>query len=225
MRLLNGILRPGAILEVLEDGKIKASAPGLFSKEDKDLNPPIMPFFELIGTHPNSFSTPKIGDEIWVLNLTDNPLQLYWFRKDDHIVNNKEIFEETGQANVEILCNIESNIGYASIYFSDGTGWVIKNDDSKLQIFPDGSIELGMNFPYRKISINTNGINLGGDIHSACYGDKTSEVLSDIYGILEQLCTAAKSSPYTSALVPPLAMASIQKNKIVWVESPHVKMA
>ena len=69
MKLVNGILRPGEILEVLENGKIKASAPGLFTEEDKDLNPPIMPFWELMGGHANTFSTPIVGDEIWLLAI------------------------------------------------------------------------------------------------------------------------------------------------------------
>ena len=55
MKLINGTLRPGQVLEILENGKIKASAPGLFLKEDKDNLPPIMPFFEIIGNHANSF--------------------------------------------------------------------------------------------------------------------------------------------------------------------------
>ena len=86
MKLINGILRPGNILEVLDNGKIKASAPGLFSAEDPlELLPPIMPFYELMGGHANSYSTPIVGEECGVLNMQDNPLQLYWFRKDDHI--------------------------------------------------------------------------------------------------------------------------------------------
>ena len=56
MKLINGIIRPGEILEVLENGKIKASAPGLFSEEDLENLPPIMPFWELIGSHANTFS-------------------------------------------------------------------------------------------------------------------------------------------------------------------------
>ena len=177
MKLINGILRPGEILEVLENGKIKASAPGLFTEEDKDLNPPIMPFWELIGSHANTFSTPIVGDEIWVLNLADNPLQLYWFRKDDHITHNKEIFAETGTTNVEILCNRESGVGYASLFFSDGTGWMLRNDDSRLQIFPDGHIELGMNWPHRTITIDAESIRLGDGTHPACFGDETASIL------------------------------------------------
>lgn len=226
MKLLDGILRPGVVLEVLGNGKIKATAPGLFTFEDKDNNPPIMPFWELIGGPCNSFSTPSIGDEVWILNVVNNPLQLYWFRKDQHIDNNKEIFEETGTSNVEILCNRESGMGYASIYFSDGTGWVIKNDDSRFQIFPDGHIEFGMNWPHRTININTDAIHLGSgdDEHPACYGDETANILLKICGMLRALQIAAQSTPYTMSLVPVLSMVESIQNDIPKIKSSHVKI-
>lgn len=224
MRLTNGILRPGIVLDVLESGKIKASAPGLFVEEDKDLNPPIMPFYELIGSHPNSFTTPKQGDEVWILNLLDNPLQLYWFRKDDHITNNSNIFKETGTQNVEILCNTESGIGYASLFFSDGTGWVLRNDDSKLQIFPDGHIELGMNWPHRSITIDPQAIKLGNGEHPACLGDETANILLRICGLFQVLGQAAKTSPYTMALAPIFDMGKMIQEDIPGIKSSHVKI-
>lgn len=224
MKLVNGILRPGEILEVLENGKIKASAPGLFTKEDKDLNPPIMPFWELMGSHANTFSTPIVGDEIWLLNLIDNPLQLYWFRKDDHITHNKEIFAETGTANVEILCNRESGVGYASLFFSDGTGWMLRNDDSRLQIFPDGHIELGMNWPHRTITIDAESIRLGDGAHPACYADETASILLRICGLLQNAAIAAKTTPYTMALSPIFECAKTIQEDIPGIKSTHVKI-
>ena len=86
MKLANGELRPGVVLEVLSvDGIIKASVPGLFSSRDQELLPPIYPFG--VGAS-NTFSTPNIGDEVWVLSFTDNLQQLYWFRKDNFSENN-----------------------------------------------------------------------------------------------------------------------------------------
>ena len=224
MKLVNGILRPGKILEVLENGRIKASAPGLFTTTDKDLNPPILPFWELIGSHANTFSTPRVGDEIWVLNLTDNPMQLYWFRKDSHIENNEDIFKEGGIENVEVLCNRESGIGYATLYFSDGSGWVLRNDDSKLQIYPDGHIELGMNWPHRNIKIDSNAIHLGDGAHPGCLGDETANLFMKICGLLEALGQAAQTTPYTMALAPILKLASNIKQDIPGIMSTHVKL-
>jgi hypothetical protein len=226
MKLINGTLRPGQVLEVLENGKIKASAPGLFSSQDQNNLPPIMPFFELSSSHANSFSTPQVGDEVWVLNMSDNPLQLYWFRKDDHITNNSKIFEEGGSENVEIICNRESGMSWATLYFSDGSGWVLRNDDSKLQIYPDGHIELGMNWPNRTINIDSKAIHLGNSEkeHPACYGDETAEVLLKLCGVLEAVGMMAKVNPYTMHLSQPLSSVSKIKNDISGIISSHVKI-
>ena len=226
MKLINATLRPGNILEVLDNGKIKASAPGLFSKEDQSLLPPIRPFWELIGMHSNSFSTPKVGDECWVLNLSDNPLQLYWFRKDDHVTCNTQIFKEHGYDNVEIICNRETGMSWASLYFSDGSGWVMRNDDSFIQIYPDGHIEMGMNWPSRKITIDSSAIHLGssGDEHSAAYGDETASILLKICGVLEALEMLSSISPFTSHLVPALKNVKLFKDDIPGIISSQVKI-
>ena len=224
MKLVNGILRPGEILEVLENGKIKASAPGLFFEGDKDKNPPIMPFWELIGSHANTFSTPRVGDEIWLLNLTDNPYQLYWFRKDDHVEENKDIFAEAGTANVEILCNREAGLSYASLFFADGTGWVLRNDESRLQIFPDGHIELGMNYPHRTITIEPAAIRFGNGEHPACFGDTTADILLKICGLLQNAGKAARTTPHTMALAPIFDLAKVIQEDIPGIKSSHIKL-
>lgn len=226
MKLINGILRPGQILEVLENGKIKASSPGLFSSQDQNNLPPIIPFFELNGSHANSFSTPQVGDEVWILNMSDNPLQLYWFRKDDHITNNSKIFEEGGSENVEIICNRESGMSWATLYFSDGSGWVLRNDDSKLQIYPDGHIELGMNWPNRTINIDSKAIHLGNSEkeHPAAYGDEVADILIDLCGMMEMAGMLAKVNPYTTHLSAAFNKAKSIKDKIASIMSPHVKI-
>ena len=66
MKLDKGTIRPGTVLEILDDGLIKASAPGLFSiTDDPEMLPPIMPWF--IGNNSNSFSKLKQYDEVWIL--------------------------------------------------------------------------------------------------------------------------------------------------------------
>ena len=130
MKLSNAILRPGKVLEVVDtNGTIKVAAPGLFSdQDDPQLLPPVSP---LLLFHSNQYSTPIVDDEVWILNFTDNTQQLYWFRKDNYIENNKDIQEET---NVEVLCSRESGAGWATIYFSDDSGWYIKNDKTFIQL-------------------------------------------------------------------------------------------
>ena len=161
MKLINGTIRPGTVLSVLENGNIKASAPGLFSFTDEvDKLPPIMPWF--MGSNSKSFSKVKEYDEVWIMNFSDNPLQLYWLRKDDIDCPNIPMNDD----NVEILCNRNVNGEWCSIYFSDGSGWVISKGGSSIKIKADGSIVLsnGIN---RCIDINGSNISIGSEGKSA----------------------------------------------------------
>lgn len=198
MKLMNGTLRPGIVKKVLENGEVKAVVPGLFSNKDIDNSPPIYPFF---GNHANTYSQPKEGDEVWVLNLSDNSRQLYWFRKDDYKTNNKELLVEE---NIEIICNREFAGGlWATIYFSDGSGWVINRDSARIQIRPNGSILLDSGFPGMVVDINPKSISLGATgkaEHPAAFGDKTTEAFERLQSLLEAVQKAAESNPYTKAI-------------------------
>lgn len=222
MKLVNGILRPGRVIEVLESGNIRAEVPGLFNANDKDLLPPIMPFFT---GYSNSFSQPKQYDEVWILNMLDNPMQLFWFRKDDFKENNKELLSEE---NVEILCNRESGMGWATIYFSDGSGWVIKKEGSIIQIRQDGGIMMKMDWPHRTIDINSKCISIGSEgesAHPAAYADKTQETFNIILGMFNSIATVAQPNPYTT-MISTVIKAQIDQlsDKIGEISSPHVKI-
>ena len=195
--MLRATLRPGRVIEVLGSGNVKVSAPGLFSEEDKENLPTVMPFF---GLHTNTYSEPKIQDEVWVLNVDDNPLQLFWFRKDDRAGHNDDI---EGEENVEVICNREAGTGYATIYFSDGTGWMFRNGDSFINIKADGSIILDPGLDNRKIHLCGNSISLGsegGSAHKAGYGDETRAALEMIQSCLSAIRDAATCNPYTSCI-------------------------
>ena len=118
MKLACGTLRPGKVMKVEEKGIIKASAPGLFSDQDNpDDLPPIYPWFH---EHANSYSSVKKDDEVWIMNFSDNPLQLHWLRKDDIENNNDFPIGDEGE-NVEIVVNREfEDSNWATIYFSNG---------------------------------------------------------------------------------------------------------
>lgn len=222
MKLSNAILRPGTVIEVLENGAIKASAPGLFSSQDKEYLPPIYPFFI---NHSNSYSQPQEYDDVWILNMVDNPQQLYWFKRDNYTENNSDLLTEE---NVEILCNRESGLGWATLYFSDGSGWVIKNDDSKIQIRADGSIIMGMNWPHRTIDINSKCISIGSEnesAHPAAYGDIVEILFEDILGLFKHISTVSMANPYTMAIGQAI-ISKLQgiQNNIPKLTSSHVKI-
>lgn len=197
MKLKNGIIRPGVVVEVLENNIIRVGAPGLFDRNDGEKLPKVYPW--PCGINKNAYSQIKELDNVWVVNFSDNPAQLYWFRKDD-VADNAEIIKEE---NVEILCNKESGVGWATIYFSDGSGWIIRNIDSVIQIKPDGSILLDTGIPHRAIDINAKTISLGtpgGSAHPAVYGDVLMDVLMKIQVAIELIKQSANMSPYTKPI-------------------------
>lgn len=192
------------VLEVLEDGNIKASAPGLFSFEDEPSKmPPIMPWF--IGSNCNTFSQPKVNDDVWIMNFEDNPRQLYWFRKDRMSTNSKNENINMTEENVEILCNREVGGEWMTIYFSDGSGWVIGKGDSTINIKADGSIVLDTSDANRAIDICGEGVYLGGkrdgsDFHPVAFGDETQKALYAILAALKIVQQVAMVNPYTMAI-------------------------
>lgn len=229
MKLINAILRPGVVVEDVGKGMIKASSPGLFSSKDKDNLPPIYPFFNLIGSHCNTFSSPIVGEEVWILNCTDNPRQLYWFRKDNVSGNIGDMMKELDiypNNNVEIICSRESGFGWATLMFSDGTGWILRNNDRHIHIDKNGKIEIGeVDNDDRKIVIDSGAIHLGvGEEHQGCFGDLTAEILDNICDIILQASQAIAANPYTEPLSKILNQIKSVQPKIQDIKSEHVKL-
>lgn len=218
MKLINATLRPGRVLEVLEAGNIKVMAPGLFNAEDKDNNPPVMPFF---GGHQNAYSQPEVGDEIWVLSQSDNDMDLRWFRKDDYVIPNQDLYKEP---ECEVIVNRETGAGWASLYFTDGSGWVMTAYGTVIKIRTDGAIELNAGMPKRAITIGTKGISIGsvdGSAHPVGFGDKIEDCLNIISNALEVIKQAADTNLYTK----PIGMALKPYKKKLEKAIPEVASA
>ena len=223
MKLSKGTIRPGTVMQVLENGVIKASAPGLFSfNDDPEKLPPITPWFA--GSNSNEFSKVREYDDVWIMNFADNPRQLYWFRKD-RVENNTNI-QINEFENVEILCNRDVKGDWVTIHFTDGSGWVIGKGDSIVQIRPDGSILMDTSVPNRAIDINVDNISIGSvgtSAHPAAYGDETEAALMALLAILGKVQMVALMNPYTMAIGTVL-QTSLQQfsNKISNISSNNV---
>ena len=183
MKLYNATLRPARVLEILEKGKIKVEAPGLFSRQDLENLPPVLPWFTG-GT--NAYSSINVGELVWILSVDDNPSQLYWFRKDDP-EDNEDL---SGLQNVEVLCNKTAGFGQAQLYFSDGTGWVIKNGETQFKITAEGDLELSAGG--NQISVGSGGVKLGEETtgHPA-YAEQVMDALCSIASCLDTIKKAA----------------------------------
>lgn len=255
MRFVDATLRPGKVLEISKEfpSKIKIEAPGLFSKingSGKDQTsklPWINCFFDgSVGT--NGFVKPNIGDEVWVLNNESNPSQIYWFLKNEdrtdklknEIFTNENLgisdFSDVSNSSInqqniiECIVHREAGTGYASLYFTDGTGWIIRgNSGSYIRIRKDGSIILdntGEN--NRTIDICSNSISLGkegGSDHPAALADKVQDCLDLIYQTLQTVKQAASGNTYTKNIAVAIGnFPDKLKNKIPEILSKEVTL-
>jgi hypothetical protein len=195
MELKNAIIRPSKVRKVLNNNVLKVSAPGLFSETDNpDLLPPVYPFVEL---SKNTYSTIDEGEEVWVINCVDNPSELFWIRKPDYEIGMEDKVNGT---QVEILTRRESGMSWAELFFSDGTGWVMNNDGSKIVIDSKGNITLQKEGKHRTIEINDEGISLGSagvSSEPAVLGDQLATYINTLHAMLEALSSAAKTTQYT----------------------------
>lgn len=227
MNLTQGHIRPGLVmkLEDISKGIIKVSCPGLFSDEDEpDKLPPVFPFFP---GRANCFSQVSVDDEVWVLFFNDNPQELYYFRKDNFSEPLADILKEEYK-DLEVLCCKESGMGYAQIYFADGTGWIIQNDKQVMQFSPDGFVRITNGSKHRVIEINDDNISLGSEeksAHPAALGDKVVDSLKKLDKVLTTVANAAQGNPYTINIGVALnAVQSTFSESIDSITSNHVTL-
>lgn len=226
MILAQAQIRPGRILKVEDEkGTIKAMCCGLFSEEDDPENlPPVYPF-PLGGA--NNFSSPKEDDEIWVMFFADNPMELFYIRKDNFPENLQDILSQDYEE-CEVLASRELATGMIQLYFTDGDGWIIRNIDSVIQIRKDGSILLDKGSDHRKIDICDNSISLGsegGSAHPAALGDKIVHSMNILNNILNAISSAAKSNPYTAGLAMVIdSLRPTFEQSIDEIESQHITL-
>jgi hypothetical protein len=101
MELYNAYLRPGKILEVVDNyGNVKCSVVGIF-KDDEDLTKlPVISPAPFMRTSPYSFVQPKAGDDVWVMLFSDNPQLLFYLFQSSQFVLYKKVINQ-------LLCNNE----------------------------------------------------------------------------------------------------------------------
>ena len=226
MKLSQAHVRPARVLKLEnENGVIKGSCCGLFTDQDDPEKLPPIYQFPLGGA--NNFSSVHVNDEIWVLFFDDNPMELFYIRKDIIPETLKDILSKKYEE-VEVLASREMPVGMVQLYFTDGDGWIIRNINSVIQIRKDGSILLDAGQPHRKIDICDNCISIGsenGSEHPAAYGDKIVNTFNILENMLTCIANAAQTSPYTAGIATAInTLKPMYKDSIPEIESLHVTL-
>ncbi|MBQ1573560.1 MAG: hypothetical protein IIZ78_20750 [Clostridiales bacterium] len=207
--MLNGEIRPGKVLEVVDNyGVVKASCCGLFSElDDTEKLPPVRPFLRV---SPSSFVKPNVGDDIWVMFFADNPQELfYMFQGCSEKTNTTylgDVDPSTGE-NYEILAKHGDDDDPAVIQYSDKEGWNMKCGETGMNISPDKTVTIGnttdQSESFKGIIIDDNYINLCGNDNTdntqpAVLGTELTKCLNNLVDLLMQVSTVCKSDPNTA---------------------------
>lgn len=155
MEFLNCTIRPGKVKEIVnKNGVIKATADGLF-KEDTaaDLLPPIYPIF-----NSSTFYNVEVGDIIWIIDNKSNDQLLFYIIINDPEKN--KLIEEDYKQMCVLLCRDFGEEKTVQLYFSDGTGWMMRSEESFININKDGDIIIDSGKEERKIILNSDGVHI-----------------------------------------------------------------
>lgn len=170
-------------------GIIKCRILGLYNTEsigsidDEDL-PNVYP---LHSPNLNSFSTPKVDEEVYVILDRGNKYTPFWFAKSklsdlllDKLAGDYEGFKS-------ITIDEDEDL---EIYYSRGEGIIIKQAQAVIKLFKD---EIKLETPDRKLHIKDGQISIGSldkAAEPATLGDKNVNALTDLATEIGNLATA-----------------------------------
>lgn len=202
MELMNGEIRPGIVLKVIDEyGTIKCSCVGLFSEEDDpEMLPPVFPFLKV---SPSQFCKPNMGDKVWVLFFHNNPQELFYFFQGD--VKNTigtSLKESSGDLNKydqnnNVLLKCDSGFEGAELSFSSKNGMTMKNDTASMNMDQDGNINISNE--NGSIDMDEKGIHLSGSEHSVARGDVVMDRFNKLESMMKMFAKSLQGVTFTAA--------------------------
>lgn len=144
MRLTDYIISPAVVMDIHDpemQGRIKCMIPGIFDPlSPAEALPWIYPF--MMNKYQN-FSMPKQGTKVWVLKNKTNEDEYTYVNMFEFIDCTKTLVTERYENDLEILMSRKTLDDCAQIYYDDVDGIVLKVNDNRLQLFPNGEVYLG----------------------------------------------------------------------------------
>ena len=224
MKLIDYKLYPGVVLDVNDPqkvGKVKCMIPGMFDVlTDSRAFPWIYPF-NMFGYQ--TFDKMRPGTHVWVLQNTINTSELWYIPMVDYIDITKELIDEHFDNDLQILLSRKTLEGSAQIYYNDKEGIVLKVNDTRLQISPDGKIIVGDG--NHMLNLLGDSASLGSaseGLQPAVKGDDLVNTHSNASSALQKLSDACTGSETAALKMPLQELADIFKDteKIL---AKHVK--
>jgi hypothetical protein len=163
----------------------------------------------------NTFSSPNVGDSVWLLSLRDNSQELFYFRMIDPNTYTKNLGNINSDADIECVVRKQTDNGWGELYFDTGEGWIVANGDCKAVIDNSGNVNL-----------IGNAVKLGSSSASdpACKFNELLTAMNTLSQILGGIGSgAAQVAPQISSLITsqlPIFINQVQriKSEKVYIE-------
>lgn len=144
MKLIDYRLYPTVVVDADDTekvSKIRCHVPGLFDPEAPTEALPWIHPFNMSGYQ--SFNKMRPNMHVWVIQNTINPSELWYIPMPDYIDVSDELIKEHFDDDLQILLSRKTLEGAGQIYYNDKEGIVLRVNDTRLQISPDGKIIIG----------------------------------------------------------------------------------
>ena len=199
---------PGVITDVDDPeklGRIKCAAVGLFDERtmDKDVLPWCMPIS--MGRY-QMFSAPEVGRKVWIIDNKDNENEFWYFPMFDYIDITENLVKEKYDNDLDLLVSRKTSSGNAQLYYTSTDGFVIKYDEWKISLGPEGNISIhGQN---GDIDIKGGHVYLGrnaesGGFEPAVKAKQLQNVFQQFQNIFSELQQAAAAGPWDNTTLAP----------------------
>ena len=198
---------PGVITDVDDPeklGRVKCAAVGLFDERtmDKDVLPWVMPMN--MGKY-QMFSAPEVGRKVWIVDNKDNENEFWYIPMFDYIDITENLVKEKYDNDLDILVSRKTSSGAAQFYYTSTDGFVIKYDNWKIALSPEGNISIhGQD---GDIELKGGHLSIGRSAESGAYepavkGEQLKKVFKSLANGFNQLLEAAQDGNDNPKLMP-----------------------
>ena len=169
---------------------------------DKDVLPWCMPIS--MGRY-QMFSSPEVGRKVWIIDNKDNENEFWYFPMFDYIDITENLVKEKYDNDLDLLVSRKTSSGNAQLYYTSTDGFVIKYDNWKISLTPEGNVLI--NGQDGDIELKGGHLNLGRSAESGAYepavkGQQLKNVFKNLASGFDQLLMAAKSGNDNPKLTP-----------------------
>ncbi len=194
---------PGVVVESEDPEnllRVKAAVPGIFDPSTMKVEAlPWIYRFPMCGYQ--HYSKIMTGSRIWVLRNTKNYYE-FWYIPFSHLNDNTL---KAAKSEADVLISRYTGEADAQLYYNKEEGFKTTLGENYIQLDPGGNvINMSNGYSSKVYGEHYYAGKEGGEYEPMVLGNKLADLFKQLSADLDELASAAESSPYTSQLSMPI---------------------